>query len=288
MKKILIIGANGQLAHDLINVLNKSSEVIKATRDDFDVTNYQECEKFIDFHKPQVVINTAAYHNTKLCEENPEISFLVNAIGAYNVAKTSAKVNAKIIFFSTDYVFDGSKKTFNEQDSTNPLNVYGASKLAGENLTKVANTNYLIIRTTALYGEKVSGKGHNFVLLMLEKAKTERAIEVVNDKYCSPTYSLDLSLKIKELIDKNIPSGTYHIVNQGSISWYQFARKIFQIKNIEVKVIPISTDSKKDFIKRPKYSVLVTKKLESLRIPQLRSWDQALSDFLSTKSLPLK
>lgn len=280
MKKILIIGANGQLAFDLIKVLD-NYDIIKATRDNCDITNYDFCESFIKKHKPDIVINTAAYHNTTKCEENPDIAFNVNAVGALNCAKAANLVDATIVFMSSDYIFDGSKKGFRETDKPNPLNVYGASKLAGEHLTKIVNDKYYIIRTTGLYGEKISGKGHSFVSLMLEKAKTQEVIEVVNDQYCSPTYSLDLSLKIKELLDNNHSYGTYHFTNKGFISWYQFAKKIFQIKKMKIKVIPIPTDPGKDSIKRPKYSVLVGSSV-------MRRWDQALSEFLSSNNPPFR
>lgn len=269
--KILIIGADGQLAFDLTKVLKNA---VGATREECDITNYIQCEKFIKKHKPQVVINTAAYHNTTKCEENPDISFNVNAIGAYNCAKAASNIGAIIVFFSSDYVFDGSKKGFRENDKPNPLNVYGASKLAGEVLTKIANDKYYIVRTTGLYGERMSRKGHSFVSLMLDKAKIQKEIEVVDDQYCSPTYSLDLAQKIKDLLDSNCPFGTYHITNKGFISWYQFAKKIFQIKKIEVRVIPVPTNPEKDLISRPKYSVLIGKL-------KMRKWDQALSEFLS-------
>ncbi len=282
MKKILLIGANGQLAHDLINVLNKSSEVTKATRDDFDVTNYSACLNFFTRVQPDVVINTAAYHKTEDCEKNPDISFQVNAIGAYNVSHAAAEVNAKIIFLSTDYIFDGKKKKYYEDDKTNPLNVYGASKLAGEILTKIANNNYYIVRTTGLFGEKISGKGHNFVQLMLDKAKTEKIIKVVNDQYCSPTYSFDLAGKITELIDKDVPSETYHIVNSGSCSWYYFAKKIFALAGIKVKLIPVSSNSFTSIVKRPQYSVLASKNLNKVGISPLRKWEEAVLEYIQS------
>lgn len=289
MKKVMIVGANGQLAFDLLNLLKKNYQVITSTRADLDVTLYKTCWHFVQKHKPNIVINTAAYHNTEECENNPEISFQVNSIGAYNCAKAAYNIGATILFLSSDYVFDGTKKGFNETDKPNPLNIYGASKLAGENLVKIANDKYYIIRTTGLYGEKLSGKGHNFVSLMLEKAKNQEDIEVVNDQYCSPTYSNDLAKKIIELLEKNVPFGIYHLVNEGFISWYEFAKAIFEIAHIKVNLTPISSTKRPSTIKsikRPKYSVLATKKLKSLSLSNLRPWDQALSEYLS-KSNPL-
>ncbi len=187
MRRVLIIGADGQLAFDLIRIFGDGYEIIKAVRSDVDVADKIATENFIKNCAPDIVINTAAYHKTEECELNPEKSFAVNAIGAFNVAKAAKEIGAKVIFISTDYVFDGAKEYFVESDSQNPLNVYGASKLAGENLTKIANENHYIIRTSWLFGIHKSGKGNNFVTLMLEKAKNGENIKVVNDQFGSPT-----------------------------------------------------------------------------------------------------
>ena len=228
MPKILIVGSTGMLAFDLAQVFKEDYEVIGVGRADFDVTDYTRAENFVIAHKPSFVINTAAYHKTEECELNPDKSFQVNAIGAYNIARAAKLAGAKIIFVSTDYVFDGRKKYYIESDIPNPLNVYGASKLAGENLTKIANENHYIIRTSWLFGAHRSSKGYNFVSLMLEKAKNDEDIKVIGDQYGSPTYTHDLAVKIKELIDKNAMAGIYHITNFGSCSWHKFAKEIFK------------------------------------------------------------
>lgn len=281
MAKILIIGANGQLAFDLTRVLKDGHEVISAIRNDFDVTDKGATSKFIEKHKPDIVINTAAYHKTEECESNPEKSFAVNAIGAYNAAKAAADIKAKIVFFGTDYVFDGGKEKFKESDSPNPLNVYGASKLAGEILTRTANENYYIIRTSWLYGSHKSSKGNNFVSLMLEKAKNGENIKVVSDQFGSPTYTRDLAFKIKELIDKKAPSGIYHIANGGSCSWYEFAQRIFEFSGVKADVSAISSAERQSNLKRPKYSILVSENLNKAGIDELRPWNEALKEFLS-------
>lgn len=282
-KKVLIIGSTGMLAFDLIEIFEKDYEIIKATRDDFDVSDGLTVERFVKNANPDVVINTAAYHKTEECELNPEKSFAVNAIGAYNVAKAAADINAKIVFFSTDYVFDGSKEFFTESDTPNPLNVYGASKLAGENLTRIANENYYIIRTSWLYGSHESSKGYNFVSLMLEKAKNGEIIKVINDQFGSPTYTYDLALKIKELIGKEALSGVYHITNSGSCSWYEFAKKIFELANLKPNLEEIKSSDRSSNIKRPKYSVCVSENLKKQGIENLRLWQEALKEFLINK-----
>ncbi|KKR55415.1 MAG: dTDP-4-dehydrorhamnose reductase [Candidatus Curtissbacteria bacterium GW2011_GWA1_40_24] len=280
MRKILIVGANGQLAFDLIRIFSGNYEILKADSGNFDVADKIATESFIKNHAPNIVINTAAYHKTEECELNPEKSFAVNAIGAFNVAKAAKEVGAKIVFISTDYVFDGGKKYFTESDAPNPLNVYGASKLAGENLTKIANEDYFIIRTSWLFGIHKSGKGNNFVTLMLEKAKNGENIKVVNDQFGSPTYTYDLALKIRELIDKNIPSGAYHITNSNSCSWYEFAQKIFELTNMRISIEKIKSTDSPSRIKRPQYSVLISENLKKQGIESLRPWQDALGDFV--------
>lgn len=279
-KKVLVVGSAGMLAFDLIKVFDGDYEIIKAASSDFDVADKMAAENFIKNCTPDIVINAAAYHKTEECELNPEKSFAVNAIGAFNVTKAAKEIGAKIIFISTDYVFDGNKEYFTESDITNPLNVYGASKLSGENLTKIANENYYIIRTSWLYGSHRSFKGHNFVTLMLEKAKNGENIKVVNDQFGSPTYTYDLALKIRELIDKNIPPGTYHITNSGSCSWYEFAEKIFELSNLKPNLEQVEAVNGPSKIKRPKYSVLISENLKKQGIESLRSWQEALGDFM--------
>jgi len=279
-KKILIIGSTGMLAFDLMGVLKKDDNVIGAGHTDFDVTDYGKTENFIKNNAPDIVINTAAFQKTEECELNPEKSFAVNAMGAFNVAKAAKKIGAKIIFIGTDYIFDGGKEYFIESDIPNPLNVYGASKLAGEILTRINNENYYIIRTSWLYGRHKSGKGYNFVALMLEKAKKGENIKVVNDQFGSPTYTRDLSLKIKELIDKKAPSGIYHITNSGSCSWYKFAKKIFELANLRPNLEPIKSEDGFSKIKRPKYSVLISENLKEQGIENLRPWQEALKQFI--------
>lgn len=279
-KSILIVGSTGMLAFDLMRVLKDGYKVISASRANFDVIDFDAAKKFITKHRPDIVINTAAYHKTEECEINPEKSFAVNAAGAFNTAKAAKEIGAKIIFISTDYVFDGRKKYFAESDIPNPLNVYGASKLAGENLTKIANENFYIIRTSWLFGRRRSGKGHNFVTLMIEKAKNGENIKVVNNQFGSPTYTYDLAVKIKESIDKNIPSGVYHVTNGGLCSWYEFAKEIFKLAELNPKIEKIESSNNISKIKRPRYSVLISENLKKQGIENLRPWQNALDDFV--------
>ncbi len=283
IKKIVVIGADGQLAFDLIRIFRSDYKVIEARRGDFDITDQKAVEKFIFKLKPNIVINTAAFHKTEDCEKDPEKSFLVNGIGAFNVSKAAGEIGAIIIFISSDYVFDGSKKGFKEDDLPNPLNIYGASKLAGETLTKITNPKHLVVRSSWLFGIKQSGKGHNFVDLMIEKARRGEEVKVVDDQIGSPTYTYDLSLKIKELIEKKVPYGIYHIANSGICSWYQFAKEIFRQTKIKIKISKIKTNMSINQAKRPKYSILLNEKLSKANIKPLRNWQNALKDYLKEK-----
>lgn len=283
MSKELIIGSNGQLAFDLIRVLKNNHEVIEVTHQDVDVCDCTGVGQLIGKYKPDTVINTAAYHKVEDCETNPEKSFQVNAIGAFNVAQAAAAVGARSVFISTDYVFDGGKETFFEDDIPNPLNVYGASKLAGEILTRIGNPAYYIVRTSWLFGIHQSGKGHNFVSLMLEKARSGEPVKVVDDQFGSPTYTYDLARKIKEFIDRNAPSGIYHITNSGFCSWYEFAREIFNLSGIKVDIVPVSSSEFSSRVRRPQYSVLLSKNLDKVGIGQLRDWQIALTHYLKEK-----
>ena len=283
-RKVLIIGAGGQLAYDLIRVLGDSYRVIRATHSDFDICDRPATRRFIKKYRPDVVINTAAFHNTTECELDPTKSFQVNAIGAYNVAAAAADLGAPVVFISTDYVFDGSKKKFSEEDDPNPLNVYGASKLAGENLTRIANQRFFIIRTSGLFGLHQSGKGHNFISLMLDKFRSNQSPRVVNDEFSSITYSYDLATKIKELLDKKVPYGIYHLVNKGGASWYTFAKKTAQLSNNTTGPIPISAREWPSTIRRPKYGCLVSQNLAKVGIGPLRPWQEAVSAYLDELS----
>ena len=280
MSKILIVGADGQLAFDLIRTLKKKHKVFEARHKDFDVRNKSKVKKFIKKISPDVVINTAAFHNTEKCEDDPETTFAVNVLGAYNVAKAAKIVGAATFFISSDYVFDGKKKYFMEDDTPNPLNIYGASKLAGEVLIKIANERSYVIRTNAIFGEKISGKGHNFITLMIQKAANQEEIRVVNNEFGSITYSHDLAKKIAEFVKKKPPFGIYHITNTGFSSWYGFAKGVLEIAAIKAKIVPISGKERKTNLARPKYSCIKSVNLKKAGISPLRPWQEAVREYI--------
>lgn len=280
-KRLLITGAAGQLGTALRKAyLNSDYEVIPLGKKDLDITDREQIIKVFANHRPQIVINCAAYNNVEGAEEEAVEVFKQNAIGPYLLAQEAKIAGAILIHISTDYVFDGEKEKYTESDCPRPLNVYGASKLAGENLVLIASPNNYIIRTSWLFGPSFENKSRNFVMAMLSRAKENSEIRVVNDQFGCPTYAFDLGVKIRELLEKSAPAGIYHLVNSGYCSRYDFAKKIFQLTGREVAVTPITTGESGTKVRRPGSSILVSKKLQEINIPILRAWTEALADYL--------
>lgn len=283
--KVLIVGADGQLAYDLNRVFKETgSQIIEARKADFDVSDYDTAHKYITDKSPDIVINTAAFHKVGLCEQDPSTSFKVNSIGAANISKIASEVGAISVFISTNYVFDGLKggrSLYVEMDCPKPVNVYGVSKLAGEQLVQAYNRKSYIVRTSGLFGVRRSGKGHNFVTLMLEKAGKGEDISVVNDETTSVTSTHDLAVKINELLSKKVPFGVYHLVNDGACTWYEFAREIFQLSKKTVSLKPISLSERPpEGFTRPVFSAMDSDSLKVTGVSKMRSWKLALADFL--------
>lgn len=285
--KILITGANGMLGHDLKKVLCTDNYLVLGTRDVFDITDIDNTIKFIAENRPDAVIHAAAYTDVDGCESNIEQAYKVNGLGARNVAVACQNVNAAMVYISTDYVFDGNKgSSYTEYDKANPMNIYGKSKLAGENYVKEICTRHYIVRTSWLFG--LNGK--NFVTTMLNLAKTKNEISVVDDQFGSPTYTFDLAQAIAKLIQR--PTyGTFHITNSEFCTWNQFAKEIFECwqqisycdNNSEEKhtlVKPITTEELNRPASRPKYSVLENYNWQLEGYEKLRSYKDALKDYL--------
>lgn len=277
----MVIGANGQLGSDIVKVL-PSEDVIPLTHKDIEIAEERSIRSALETYKPDVVINTAAYHRVRDCEKNDLESFRVNSMGARNLAIACKKSKAILVHISTDYVFDGEKKEpYIESDSPRPLNVYGISKLAGEYYIRYLLPKHFIIRTSGLYGSaRCRAKGGNFIDLMLRLAKEGDEIEVVSDEILTPTYTLGLARKIGDLIQTDY-FGLYHITNNGSCSWYEFAKKIFEFFNLKVNLKAVSIERFPSVVKRPPYSVLRNYALERIGMNDMRKWDEALEAFLS-------
>lgn len=281
--KVLITGASGQLGLEIIAQLEKQTEVyklVKADRRGLDITNLDEVNKKISLEKPDVVINCAAHTAVDLCEEDIDNAYKVNAIGPRNLAITCEKVGAKFVQVSTDYVFDGKGiSPYKEDDITCPNSIYGKSKLMGEQFTKEFCSKYFIVRTAWLYGN-----GNNFVKTMLKLSENNKELNVVNDQYGSPTSTVDLAKSIIELINTEY-YGTYHGTCEGQCSWYDFAKKIFEINNIDIKVNPVTSEEFKRPAPRPQYSVLDNFMFKLVGLNSFRNWEDALKEYLKEESL---
>ncbi|MBS7631984.1 dTDP-4-dehydrorhamnose reductase, partial [Candidatus Bathyarchaeota archaeon] len=217
------------------------------------------------------------------CEVEPEKAFAVNAVGAKNVTAISKEIGSTIIYISTDYVFDGSKNApYTEDDTPNPINTYGISKLAGELYTK-QNPKHYIVRVASLFGVAgASGKGGNFVETMLTKAKKGEPISVVNDMWISPTYTAEAANAIKRIIELKVPHGVYHVTNSGYCTWFHFAREVFKIAGLNPNLTPIKTHQLQMKAGRPLFSALTSVKLHKYGI-KMKGWAEALHDYLIEK-----
>ncbi|MEQ8160723.1 MAG: dTDP-4-dehydrorhamnose reductase [Smithellaceae bacterium] len=275
--KILLLGHKGMLGSDLLLRLRRKHEVIGLDKEEIDITSLPACEEAVQENEPDIVINAAAYTNVDGCENAQRECFAVNAEAVMNIAGSCRKKNIRIVHFSTDYVFDGSgSEPYKEDDSCNPLNVYGTSKLAGENYLRELSDNYILIRTAWLYGKN----GKNFVRTILDKAATTDKLEVVDDQIGSPTYTRDLAVAVDLLLERNI-KGIFHITNRGNCSWFQFACKILQAGGITgVQVLPIKTDQLMRPARRPCYSVLSMQKFIAATGKTMQPWQLALQDYL--------
>ncbi|MFH2068546.1 MAG: dTDP-4-dehydrorhamnose reductase [Candidatus Omnitrophota bacterium] len=281
--KIILIGAGGQLGSDLMKVLAEE-ELIPLRHLDADITDFERLKELVCRHKPDVVIDTAAYHKVDECERNPQKTFEVNALGTRNVALACKETGSRMVFISTDYVFNGRKGApYVETDIPDPINVYGISKLAGECFVRNLLDEYFIVRTSGLFGVAgSSGKGGNFIETMLRLAGANKEIKVVGDQIMSPTYTLELAKKICELI-KTEEFGLYHITNNGECSWYDFAGKIFELSGVETNLKRTTTKEFGAPASRPPYSVLGNGNLQRLGLDDMKAWDEALKAYLQER-----
>lgn len=276
--KVLITGGGGQLGFALEKELagRGGYEVICLGRDRLDVTRPDQVREAVEAARPEVIVHAAANTNVDRCELEPDGAYLVNALGTRNVAVAAAKVQAKLVYISTDYVFDGHKQEpYTEFDAPAPLSVYGKSKLAGEKYAAAFSGRNFIVRTSWLYGRH----GNNFVKTMLKLAAAQPEVAVVDDQVGTPTFTEDLARFIGVLIQTE-RYGVYHASNNGACSWFDFARAIFKLAGrAQVRVRPISTAELNRPAPRPAYSVLDNYCLRLQGLPDLRSWEAALEDF---------
>ena len=283
MINLLVTGSSGQLGQCLKQLLLSATDIscYFAAREDLDITNSDELQRFFSDHNFDYCINTAAYTNVEKAESEQKEAFLINAEGAYSLAKACKKHNVVLLHISTDYVFDGMAKTpYQEQDPTNPLNVYGASKLKGEQ--HIGNTwnKHFIIRTSWLYSQY----GHNFLNSMLEFAKQKKALTITTQQKGTPTNANDLAQMLVTIIKTgNARYGVYHFSNQGEATWYDFAKAIFKATG-EIDTVNLAkTEHYATFAKRPSYSVLNCNKLKDTLGITYRNWEDSLKQIINSK-----
>ena len=279
--RVAVIGANGQLGTDLVGIFRE--EAIPLTHKDLDVTDFESL-KILKELKPDVIINTAAYVRVDDAEIYPEKAFAVNTIGALNVARIAEEIGAINVYISTDYVFDGEKgEPYTEDDAPNPINVYGASKYAGEIFTRNYSSRHYIVRVASLYGKAgASGKGGNFVEWVIEKAKRGEGLKIVNDQFMSPTHTKDVAGTLKEFLGLKPEFGIYHMVNEGFCSWYEFTRAIFEILGWDMEIKPIKSSELNRLARRPRFSALENRKLRKLGL-SMPGWREGLREYLKEK-----
>lgn len=262
-------------------------DFVPLTHKDIEITEMDSVKEALLKHRPDVVINTAAFVRVDDCESRQDECFRVNAIGARNVAVAVQECRTKLVYISTDYVFGGESEKrnipFTEFDSPIPLNILGKSKVAGENFVQHLCPRHFVIRASGLFGVAgSSSKGGNFAETMLRLAKERDELRVVDDQVFSPTYTKDLAKKITQLIDTEY-YGIFHITSRGICSWYEFAKEILRLAGLRTPVIPITSDQYPQKARRPSYSVLDNYHLRLLGMDDMRSWQEALKDYMREK-----
>ncbi|MEY8739714.1 dTDP-4-dehydrorhamnose reductase [Bacillales bacterium AN1005] len=281
--RVMVTGAAGQLGQDVVRTFQREGHhVLACDRDQMDITDQQQCTQTIISFKPHMIIHCAAYTAVDQAETDVGTAYAVNATGTRNIAVAAEKVKAKLLYISTDYVFDGTSRVpYREYDATNPQSVYGRSKLAGEQLVQSLCSQWFIVRTSWVFGVH----GHNFVKTMLELLQNRPELQVVQDQIGSPTYTVDLA-NLVSVLALSEKYGIYHVSNTGTCTWYEFAKAIAEEAgkhgdfHLKATLIPCSTEKFPRPAPRPSYSVMDHLALRTNRLPLLRPWREALVAFL--------
>ncbi|WP_027364752.1 dTDP-4-dehydrorhamnose reductase [Desulfotruncus alcoholivorax] len=274
---VFVTGAAGMLGQDVVaEFRSRQSKVIAKDHASLDITNLEHVEQAIGHYKPAIVVNCAAYTDVDRAESEPQKAYFINGLGPRNLALACQKNKAVLVHISTDYVFDGSQnRPYGVYDPTNPLNVYGASKLWGENAVREILKSFYLIRTSWLFG--LNGK--NFVDTMLRMGQSEKTIKVVDDQFGCPTFTEDLARAVADLVETGC-YGTYHITNQNAVTWFGLAENIFKKCNNSIKLIPCKTKEMNRPAHRPGFSVLDPFPLKETIGYLLPGWEYALSRYL--------
>lgn len=276
--KVVITGGKGQLGQDVALVFAaRGDDVLAWGREDLDITDAALARNKIREARPDLIIHAAAYTQVDACEQNEDLAYTHNALGARNLAAAALTCDAALVYISTDYVFDGRQtRMYREEDPPHPLNVYGRTKLAGEQMVREILPKHYICRTSWLYGEY----GPNFVRTIQRLASERNTLKVVSDQTGTPTWTKDLANQIYHLVQSGL-YGTYHTSGQGECSWYEFAKEIIRLAGLQASVLPQSTEEAGRAAARPGYSVLDNYRLRLSGLDQMPPWKDSLRHFMA-------
>ena len=282
--KVLVTGAQGQLGTDVVTALEEAGETpVGVTRADADLTDHSALRALVRDESPDAVVNCAAFHDVAECEERPDVAFAVNAKAVQVLAESCASIDASLMTVSTDYVFDGTRAGgYTEDDTPNPLNVYGESKLQGEHRAAAAHSDVFVVRTQSLFGlSRPTGKGSNFVELVLGLA-LERDELRVDQFRMAPTSTATLAANMVALL-RSDAFGLYHMSCEGETTWFEFARRIVELEGLDVDVVAVPNDYYKTTFARPENTYLVNAALRNAGLDLMPSWEDALETYLGTR-----
>ncbi len=281
---VVILGANGQLGHELISLFD-STKTRGLTHEDIEIQDKGAVQRALVESRPSVLINTAAFHNVDRCEQQPTKAFSVNAFAVDSLAHLCGTARCIFVHLSTDYVFDGRKGLpYAEVDSPNPLSAYAISKLAGELLIRRHKGTHYVVRTAGLYGIQGSrSKGYTFIDRILRQAEAGEPIRVVDDMFFSPSYTLYVAQAIRRIIEK-APFGTYHVAGSGWCSWYEFAKTALEFSDFDADIAPIKYADFQSNVRRPMFSALENRAMKEAGLPDLPHWKDGLRAYLAERS----
>ena len=286
--KIAVLGANGQLGSDVCAAFEKHGDsVVRLTHADIEISSQPSVDSVLDCVKPDLVVNTVAMHHVEKCEADPSGSFSVNGIGARNVAQWTCEHGAALAYVSTDYVFGGNRHSpYLETDLPAPLNVYGITKLSGEQFSTNGNPRHFVLRVSGLYGlQPCRAKGGaNFVELMLKLAREREELRVVDDEYVSPTPTAQIAEQLVKL-SRTDAYGLYHATTEGSCSWYEFAAEIFALSGVKIRLEKARPGEFPAKVPRPKYSVLENAGLKARSLNVFTDWRRGLQGYLAARKI---
>ena len=284
--KIAVLGANGQLGRDVAAAFAAEGHAVAGlTHEQVEIESLEAVKSALEGIRPELVVNTAAFHHVEKCEADPARAFAVNGIGARNVAQVTDALGAPLIHIGTDYVFDGMKQEpYAEEDQPRPLNVYGNTKLSGEHFVRSINPRHFVVRVSAIYGEnpcRAKG-GLNFVELMLKLSREREELRVVDDEFVTPTPTAQIARQLVEL-SRSRHYGLYHATAEGGCSWFEFAAAIFEMTGTRVRLERARPGEFPAKVPRPKYSVLENKALKSRSLNVFTPWQEGLAQYLEKR-----